>query len=78
MRRCGRSLGAVLLEAGRPAEAEDVYREELRRNPSNGWSLRGLVASLQAQKRNAEAAEAERQLAAVWANSDITLTASRL
>ena len=72
------TLGVVLLEAGRPAEAEDVYREELRRNPSNGWSLRGLVASLQAQKRGGEAAEAEQQLAAVWANSDITLTASRL
>src|SRR5215213_5257774 len=27
------SLGAVLLAAGRPAEAEAVYREDLRRNP---------------------------------------------
>ena len=33
------SLGAVLLAAGYPAEAEAVYRAELRRNPGNGWSL---------------------------------------
>jgi tetratricopeptide (TPR) repeat protein len=30
------SLGAVLLEAGRPAEAEVVYWADLRRNPENG------------------------------------------
>src|SRR5690606_12263311 len=34
------TLGAVLLDAGQGAEAEAVYREELRRNPENGWSLR--------------------------------------
>ena len=28
------SLGAVLLQAGRAADAEAVYREELRRNPA--------------------------------------------
>ena len=37
------SLGAVLLQAGRPADAEVVYREDLRRNPGNGWSLFGLA-----------------------------------
>lgn len=34
------SLGAALLASGRPAEAEAVYREDLKRNPNNGWSLR--------------------------------------
>src|SRR5204862_278623 len=33
------SLGAVLLQGRRPAEAEAVYREDLRRNPENGWAL---------------------------------------
>jgi tetratricopeptide (TPR) repeat protein len=72
------TLGVVLLSANQPVEAESVYREELRRNPSNGWSLRGLAASLRAQKRNDEAAEAEQQLAAAWANADVQPDASRI
>src|SRR5262249_59481234 len=39
-------LGAQLLIAGRAAEAEAVYREDLRRNPRNGWALYGLAAAL--------------------------------
>jgi tetratricopeptide (TPR) repeat protein len=50
------SLGAVLLDAGRAAEAEGVYREDLKRFPENGWSLRGLSLALRARR---EAAEAE-------------------
>jgi|APFre7841882724_1041349.scaffolds.fasta_scaffold00192_7 tetratricopeptide (TPR) repeat protein len=72
------TLGVVLLAANQPTEAEAVYREELRRNPSNGWSLRGLAESLRAQKRDDEAAEAERQLAAAWANADVQPVASRI
>jgi len=72
------TLGVVLLAADRPAEAEAVYREELRRNPSNGWSLQGLSDSLRAQKKSREAAEAEQQLALAWAHADVELAASRL
>jgi tetratricopeptide (TPR) repeat protein len=71
------TLGVVLLAADRPGEAEAVYREELRRNPSNGWSLQGLADSLRAQKKPSEAAEAERQFALAWANADVKLAASR-
>ncbi len=39
------ALGAVLLQAGRAADAEQVYREDLKRNPGNGWSLFGLAQS---------------------------------
>ena len=35
-------LGAALLDAGRPAEAEVVYWEDLRSNRENGWALIGL------------------------------------
>ena len=45
------SLGAALLKAGRNAEAEKVYRQDLRRFPENGWSLFGLAQALRAQKR---------------------------
>ena len=31
------TLGVELLEAGKNKEAEAVYREDLRRNPMNGW-----------------------------------------
>src|SRR5207244_11712636 len=40
------ALGAVLLHAGRAREAEQVYREDLARNPDNGWSLALGVAVL--------------------------------
>jgi tetratricopeptide (TPR) repeat protein len=72
------TLGVVLLAANQPVQAEAVYRDELRRNPSNGWSLRGLAASLRAQQRKDEAAEAEQQLAVAWAHADVQPLASRL
>jgi tetratricopeptide (TPR) repeat protein len=72
------TLGAMLLEAGQPAEAEVAYREELKRNPDNGWSLYGLAQSLRAQKREAEAKDADARFAKAWQNADIKLTASRM
>ena len=45
------ALAAVLLEAGRPAEAETVYWEDLKRNRENGWALTGLALALRAQKK---------------------------
>ncbi|MDH4260839.1 MAG: hypothetical protein OEW16_11140 [Gammaproteobacteria bacterium] len=67
------ALGAALLAAGKPAEAESAYREELKRNPENGWSLHGLEKSLRAQRRKAEAAEVAARFARAWANADIDL-----
>lgn len=72
------TLGVALLAAGQPAEAEAVYREELRRNPGNGWSLRGLADSLAAQRRRDEAREVQQQFAAAWANADVKLEQSRM
>jgi tetratricopeptide (TPR) repeat protein len=69
------SLGAALLKLGRAAEAEQVYREDLKRFPENGWSLQGLAASLRAQGKPADAVEARFRKA--WAGADVTLTASR-
>jgi tetratricopeptide (TPR) repeat protein len=70
-------LGAVLLRAGRAAEAEAVYREDLRRNPENGWALHGLAAALRRQgKRDEARAVADRRHRA-FARADVRLTASR-
>ena len=52
------SLGATLMRNGRYAEAEQVYREDLKRLPDNGWSLYGLAESLRAQKKNPEEVKA--------------------
>jgi len=71
------ALGAALLEGGRPAEAEEVYREDLNRNPLNGWSLFGLAQSLRAQDRAAEASIIELRFQRAWARADVTLKASR-
>ncbi|MGH7344361.1 MAG: hypothetical protein ACREK4_05575 [Candidatus Rokuibacteriota bacterium] len=71
------SLGAVLLQARRPGDAEQVYRDDLRRNPGNGWSLFGLAQSLRAQGKTAEAAQIEESFRKAWAQADVTLTASR-
>jgi len=70
------TLGAALLDLGRPAEAEAVYREDLREYPNNGWSLFGLAESLRAQGRAAEAAEAQSRFQAAWEAADVTITRS--
>jgi len=71
-------LGAALLAAGRPAEAERVYREDLERQPHNGWSLYGLRQSLAARGESAEAAAAAERFAEAWRHADVELTSSRL
>ncbi|HEX8450279.1 MAG TPA: hypothetical protein VF652_11875 [Allosphingosinicella sp.] len=67
-------LGAALLDAGRPAEAESVYREDLRRHPANGWALQGLARALEAQGKKAQVEWAHFEEA--WRNADTALTAS--
>mgnify|MGYP001815720319 FL=1 len=49
------SLGAVLLDAERAAEAEAIYWQDLEQNRENGWSLFGLMQSLRAQGKDAQA-----------------------
>jgi tetratricopeptide (TPR) repeat protein len=71
------SLGAALLKAGRNAEAEQAYREDLKRFPENGWSLFGLAQALRAQGKKAEAAAVDARFRKAWAGADVKLTASR-
>jgi tetratricopeptide (TPR) repeat protein len=69
-------LGAQLLTAGRAAEAESVYREDLRRNPHNGWALYGLAVALKRQGKGGESARTRRELEAAWRHADIRLESS--
>jgi tetratricopeptide (TPR) repeat protein len=71
------SLGAVLLKAGQNAEAEAVYREDLKRFPENGWSLFGLAAALRAEGKAADAAAVDQRFAKAWSAADVKLLASR-
>jgi non-heme chloroperoxidase len=71
-------LGALLLESGRAADAEGVYRADLERFRENGWSLFGLMKSLQAQGRLDEAASVRQRFERAWARADVTLTSSRI
>jgi tetratricopeptide (TPR) repeat protein len=66
------SLGATLLRAGRARDAEQVFREDLKRHPENGWSLRGLAESLDRQDKRAEADAVRERLARAWARADVT------
>jgi tetratricopeptide (TPR) repeat protein len=71
------ALGAVLLEAGRAAEAEAIYWQDLSSNRENGWSLFGLMQSLRAQGKEEKAVVIEKRFRKAWARSEVTLTASR-
>jgi tetratricopeptide (TPR) repeat protein len=72
------SLGLALLRAGRAADAERVYRRDLEEYPHNGWSTYGLVQSLEAQGKSAEASEHRGHFAMMWSLADVQLEASRL
>lgn len=67
------TLGAVLMRAGRYADAEAVYREDLVRYPENGWSLFGLARSLHLQGKHAEASATEARFKRIWKRADIEL-----
>jgi tetratricopeptide (TPR) repeat protein len=68
-------LGAALLEAGRHADAERVYRDDLKEHPHNGWSLLGLQMAMKAQGK--PTAEVDADLQASWSRSDTWIRASR-
>ena len=68
-------LGAFLIELGRHAEAEQVYRDEIVDHPHNGWSLLGLKTAVEAQGRTDAAVDADFE--ASWARSDTWIKASR-
>lgn len=72
------SLGGALLLDGRPAEAESVFREDLRRNRRNGRSLYGLAQALSAQGKTREAELVGREFERAWKSSDTALNIGAL
>ena len=59
-------LGAVLLQMEKPAEAEAVFRQDLRTWRRNGWALLGLSQALAMQGKRQEAESSRRAFEEAW------------
>jgi tetratricopeptide (TPR) repeat protein len=60
------SLGAVLLQQGRAAEAQAAFRSALQRAPNNGWAASGLLRAAEAGGDQAGLAEARSLVEKNW------------
>jgi tetratricopeptide (TPR) repeat protein len=69
-------LGYYLLKMNKAKEAETVYREDLKWNPGNGWSLLGIYNSLLAQKKTTEAAKYKTMYTSAFHDADVNPVAS--
>jgi hypothetical protein len=65
-------LGVALIKAGKYAEAERVFRADLKKNVGNPRSLFGLWRSLELQKK-ADAAATKALFDKAWADADVVL-----
>jgi hypothetical protein len=63
------SLGAVLLRIGDAVGAEEVFREDLDRNPRNPRSLFGLEQALKAQGKAYDATFVKKEFDVSWKGS---------
>jgi len=70
-------LGAMLLDADRPNEAEVIYAADLRKNPDNGYSLFGLKYALEKQGKREDAQAVNKRFDSAWADATHSLTSSR-
>lgn len=68
------SLGAAMLAANRAPDAEQVFRDDLDRNPRNARALFGLREALARQGKSADAAWVQREFDQAWKNADSKLT----
>lgn len=69
------TLGKALLTTGDAEAAEAVYKRDLELYPRNGWAMFGLIQSLEAQGKDTTEIRAKFDI--IWAQSDVTLTASQ-
>jgi len=63
-------LGNVLCKAKRYSVAEVIYKNDLKINPNNGWSLTGLAIALAGAGKQEEAAKVKARAAKAFANAD--------
>jgi tetratricopeptide (TPR) repeat protein len=72
------SLGAVLLQAGKPEAAEQAFVQSLEQFPKSGWALYGLMQAQQAQGKEDAAQETARRFEQAWVGPRDTLKMGRL
>jgi len=72
------TLGHILVQLKKFAEAEQVYLQDLATYPENGWALIGLYNSLYGQGKTAEAAAVKKRFDKAWQWADIKITTSRV
>src|SRR5262249_35188064 len=70
------ALGAALLQSRRYGEAEQVYRDDLKRHPENGWSLFRLARCLELNGNAEEARSVRARFEKAWVDADIKLSSS--
>jgi cytochrome c-type biogenesis protein CcmH/NrfG len=63
----------MLLQNGDAKEAEQVFRDDLARNPRNPRSLFGLAEALTQQKQDYDASWVKQQFETAWQGADLTL-----
>ncbi|MEH0154285.1 hypothetical protein V6R21_09070 [Limibacter armeniacum] len=71
-------LGPVLLKAQKYREAEDVYQEDLKIYPKNGWAMSGLITALANQDKVDEAADVKADFAKAWKWANVELEDSEV
>jgi tetratricopeptide (TPR) repeat protein len=72
------SLGAALLQAGRPEEAVAAFQASLKLAPNNGWALYGLMEAQKMLGDHAGAKASDAALAKTWVGPRELLDLSRL
>jgi len=70
------ALGFTFIQSGDPARAEQVFRDDLRRNPRKGRALYGLQLSLRAQGKKTAEILVKRGFEIAWQNADSPPVAS--
>jgi len=60
------SLGAALLQQGKPKEAQIAFREAIKRTPNNGWAAAGLYQASEASGDAAASEEAKALMTKNW------------
>ncbi|MFN7995627.1 MAG: tetratricopeptide repeat protein [Bryobacteraceae bacterium] len=63
-------LGAVLIRAGKFADARSAFGEALARRPRSGFALYGIATAWDKEGKRAEAAKAYREFLNAWSHAD--------